>query len=655
MPSSASKTGPPLGIGSILEDRYELVDELGAGGFAIVYKARQLNIDRLVAVKLLNTFHDKEEQQSYEERFIREAKLAAQVHHPNVVTIHDFGISKHRPFMVMELLEGHDLYHEITRCGPMDPKRALPLFIDCLDALGVGHNKGIVHKDLKPPNLYLHMPSSRNESLRILDFGVAHFNRDERITQSQQVLGTPKYYAPEYVRTQQVSPALDVYQMGLILVETISGRAVVDSPDPYLCLLKHCQGDLEIPRPLLNSPLAPIIMRSLALDPAQRYPDAHAFRDALEQVPIDLVPATSLQTPVIRLSDTSGAQAQPILPPPSGARSSRDLTPTPWLDSQDGATRHNIEPPTEISANLPRSVELLLNDRENLPGPSSYPELQAVQPPQSQAAMRAVQPPPTPSQLHVQTPMRASASASAPLSASQRTPRPSQLPMRAPVVRTPSSSQRFPSSLPTPAPKVQVPAPPIPTNTLQSSPNSGPFPLPTASAPPQKTAPWFLASAGIGALALLTLIMAGVALFVVFKDPPASAPPSQPAMVVPVKTPDPGKAQNLAPSAVETPPPSDKPIELPDENIHVDELENHLGTDQPTKDAKKPTKTTPQPPKNTAAHKPANHTKKTSEKPTHKTGRPSSKVRLKIKTPKTKPKKAKGGGLQMLPVPGKAP
>ncbi|MDX9723066.1 MAG: serine/threonine-protein kinase [Myxococcota bacterium] len=302
-----------IGIGTVIDARYEVTSFLGEGGFATVYRARHLHMNREVAVKVLNLGSKVPRAEQFEERFRREAEAAAAIKHPNVVTIYDYGVygSSRQPYMVMDLLDGHDLDDEITASGPLAPPRALKLFLPVLDALGLGHESGIVHKDLKPSNLFLVKPGSASERLLILDFGVASITQGEtkRLTATGQVLGTPQYLAPEYVAKQLATPALDVYQMALILVETMTGTAVCDAGNPFQCMMKHCRAELEIPAALLTGPLGPALVKGLAVDPEERFPNAHAFRDALAGV--------HLPPGMAALSDEELTQLRRIPPPSS--------------------------------------------------------------------------------------------------------------------------------------------------------------------------------------------------------------------------------------------------------------------------------------------------------------------------------------------------
>ena len=289
--SQTQKRGP-FDVGSIIDGRYEIIGSLGQGATATVYKARQKHIERPVAIKVLKAMPlgDRTE---FEARFLREAQLAAQIRHPCVVTIHDFGFtdSGHHPHIVMELLSGHDLEEELTQFGLMKPERALPLFVDCLDAIGKGHELGIVHRDLKPANLFLSEPRTSSERMIVLDFGIAAVSGGDtsavgskRLTNAGELVGTPCYLAPEYITEQVVTPAVDVYQVGLILVEALTGITVVDDDNIYACINIHCNGDLPIPERIKASPLGPVIAKATALDPKARYVDARAFKDALAVV-----------------------------------------------------------------------------------------------------------------------------------------------------------------------------------------------------------------------------------------------------------------------------------------------------------------------------------------------------------------------------------
>ena len=290
-------TRPPLiSEGSVIDGRFELLRLVGQGGFATVYEARQINIGRKVAVKVLSLQHDlrPEQMDGFKERFVQEARAAAGIHHPDIVTIHDYGVVDQQPYIVMELLQGHDLGQEIELHGALSPARAIPLFIRCLDALQAAHDQTIVHKDLKPSNLFLTDVGSMVETLRILDFGIAAVldpddGESGRMTKTGEYVGTAMYCAPEYYDEGTVSPALDVYQMGLILAEMLTGRAVVDDR-PVRAIMRHIDGDVHCPEELRGSPIEPLIDRAMARQPRDRFPNAGAFRDALALINAAQIP-----------------------------------------------------------------------------------------------------------------------------------------------------------------------------------------------------------------------------------------------------------------------------------------------------------------------------------------------------------------------------
>ncbi len=311
-----------LEAGKLVQGRYKLAGLLGAGGFAKVFEAFDTNIERPVAIKFLDVHRSLSNPAAAKEvlaRFEREAKLAARIEHPNVVNIYDYGLlggGETVPFIVMERLSGHDLAEVLADGGPMSAERALPLFAGCLDALGKAHGEGIVHKDIKPSNLFVSNPGERDELLRLVDFGIAHIRSaaEARLTRTGEVLGTPQYFAPEYIADQRVTPALDVYQMGLVLVEMLSGRPVVDLDNSLLCMHAHSTGELEVPVGLVDSALGPVLRKALAYDETERYVDGYAFADALRDVDPSSIPAIPAQALVCRLgaerdsSEIVGAQ-----------------------------------------------------------------------------------------------------------------------------------------------------------------------------------------------------------------------------------------------------------------------------------------------------------------------------------------------------------
>ncbi len=283
--AAADVKGSTLPVGMKIDERYEITGILGTGGFATVYKAHHLMIDRDVALKVMDI--QKGVDKSYEDRFFREAKIAAKIHHNNVVQVYDFGFvsETHQPYIAMEMLRGHDLAHELANQGPLSPQRAFVLFRPVLDALAEGHRLGIVHKDLKPENLYLTDPGGPHEMMKVLDFGVARIDSGEvaKLTSAGQLLGTPRYLAPEYIKSQTVTPAIDVYQMALILSEALTGIPAV-SGDPFHAMMLHCQGDIRITEFLLDGEIGEVYKKAICIDHEMRYKNCEEFANALDSV-----------------------------------------------------------------------------------------------------------------------------------------------------------------------------------------------------------------------------------------------------------------------------------------------------------------------------------------------------------------------------------
>jgi serine/threonine protein kinase len=289
------KSLPP---GTIIEDLYRVEGVIGEGGMATVYAAQNVETGERVAVKVLDP--------RTKDGFLRELLLAARVKHPNVVRVHDYGLMNdpETPYLVMDLLEGKTLLRECRR-RPLGRHAAVELFDGILAALEVAHDKGVVHRDIKPSNLFLRGGTRMSERLVLLDFGIAsHVDDDD----DESFTGTPRYAPPEYLTRGQASPALDVYQVGLCLVEALTGVPVVEPLDPVGVMKVHLQGPLRVPSETLGDGLAEVIQRAIALDPEHRYGNAAEFRAALVALDEDA-----------RIFDDAPTLADEAPPPPTTA------------------------------------------------------------------------------------------------------------------------------------------------------------------------------------------------------------------------------------------------------------------------------------------------------------------------------------------------
>ena len=253
----------------ILNDRYQLEQTLGTGGMAIVYKAKDLMLERYVAVKALR--EDFSQDVAFRERFRQEAKAAANLSHPNIVTVHDFGLDQKHLFIVMEYMPGTDLKTLIKQKERFNITEALELMIQACGGVGYAHRAGLVHCDIKPHNMLV-TPEGR---LKVTDFGIARalstISPDER---SEVVWGSPHYFSPEQATGMPPSPASDVYSLGVILYEMLAGRLPFIASDSGELARMHRE-DLPVAPRYYNTSipakLEEIILKVLSKEPSARY------------------------------------------------------------------------------------------------------------------------------------------------------------------------------------------------------------------------------------------------------------------------------------------------------------------------------------------------------------------------------------------------
>jgi len=268
----------------VLAARYRIGQPLGQGGMANVYLAHDEELDRPVALKILadNLAGDA----TFRDRFEREARLAARLSHPNVVGVFDVGESEGRPFIVMEYVEGDTLAHELVRHGALPPARALELALQICSGLEAAHASGLVHRDVKPRNLLLRPDGV----LKIADFGIARAAESTRLTEIGTILGTAAYLAPEQAEGLEATPAADLYSVGAVLYELLTGRVPYAATSLVELLAKQQAGR---PAPIAGVPAAleRAVVRCLEPDPAERPPSAGALAAEL----------TAAQSPTIPL------------------------------------------------------------------------------------------------------------------------------------------------------------------------------------------------------------------------------------------------------------------------------------------------------------------------------------------------------------------
>src|SRR5438876_6508542 len=266
----------------VLGDRYQLQDPIGKGGMATIYRGRDRRMDRVVAVKVLREVYSTD--QKFVKRFQQEAKAASALQHPNIVQVYDYGQTDGNYYIVMELVEGTDLRRYLRSRGVLDVDRAIIIAHDVALGLSAAHRRGIVHRDVKPQNVLV----GRGGSIKLTDFGIASVYKDinaERLTTTGMTLGTVQYYAPEQAQGEIVSPAADVYALGIVMYEMLTGHPPFDGDSPVAVAMQHIQ---DVPTPLshLNPQIPPaleeIILRCLEKVPEMRYRDGSQLARALE-------------------------------------------------------------------------------------------------------------------------------------------------------------------------------------------------------------------------------------------------------------------------------------------------------------------------------------------------------------------------------------
>jgi len=228
-------------IGEIIEGRYKILSLIGEGGVGRVYKAQQLATGRLVAIKMLHR-HVLDDIASL--RFHQEAKVASAINHPNAATIYDFGQSDSGElYLAMEYVEGEDLSSRIKRLGQLPPPDVVDIFLQITDALNEAHENGIIHRDLKPSNVMLARSKKRQNVVKILDFGIAkQMDRGEQsLTKTGEIFGTPLYMSPEQCKGEQLTPAADIYSIGCMLYEALTGVPPHVGSNFMSIMSHHCQ------------------------------------------------------------------------------------------------------------------------------------------------------------------------------------------------------------------------------------------------------------------------------------------------------------------------------------------------------------------------------------------------------------------------------
>lgn len=299
--------------GMLLNNRYQLLERLGSGGMSDVFRARDLMLERSVAIKVLHEDYSNDE--AFQQRFRQEARAAANLSHPNIVTVHDFGFDHGQLFIVMEYIPGKDMKTILRQRGRFSVEEAIPLMVQACAGIGYAHRAGLVHCDVKPHNMIV-TPDAR---LKVTDFGIARalstIMPDER---ADVVWGSPQYFSPEQAAGEAPSPASDVYSLGVVLYEVLTGALPFTAPSSEELARMHLQTPPIPPSeyvPDIPSALEQIVLKVLSKEPAARYRTADQLGRVLLRFGTQRDERTAAalnMTPEV----TAYQRPEPVPPPP---------------------------------------------------------------------------------------------------------------------------------------------------------------------------------------------------------------------------------------------------------------------------------------------------------------------------------------------------
>ena len=274
-------------IGRLLDNRYEILEVIGVGGMAVVYKARCHRLNRLVAIKILKDEFSQDGE--FRDRFHAEGQAVAMLSHPNIVSVYDVSVADDADYIVMELIDGISLKQYMEKKGVLNWKETLHFAMQIGKALEHAHSRGIVHRDIKPHNVMV----LKNGSIKVADFGIARLMSKSN-TLTKEALGSVHYISPEQAKGGRVDNRSDLYSLGVVMYEMLSGRPPYDGESPVAVAFLHINGGAPLPttyNPNMPSGLEQIIMKAMSLEPNDRYPTATAMlydMDELRKNPVML-------------------------------------------------------------------------------------------------------------------------------------------------------------------------------------------------------------------------------------------------------------------------------------------------------------------------------------------------------------------------------
>ncbi|OAB30279.1 serine/threonine protein kinase [Paenibacillus macquariensis subsp. defensor] len=317
-------------IGHELGGRYEIIERIGGGGMALVYKAHDILLGRNVAIKVLRQqfVHDEE----FIRRFRREAQSAASLSHPNVVSIYDVGQEDEIHYIVMEYIEGYNLNEIIKERAPLQVEESVRIASQICDALDHAHQNQIIHRDIKPHNILI----GRNGRVKVTDFGIARAVTSTTITQTGSVIGSVHYFSPEHAKGVNTGEKSDLYSLGIVLYQMLTATLPFLGESPISVALKHLQEDFDDPRdtnPLIPQSVENVILRSMRKNPQERYQSA---KEMLKDLETCLLPERRNE-PRIQFSevDVDQTRAMPAIKPVSRGAVSNKRNKSSLFDEDD--------------------------------------------------------------------------------------------------------------------------------------------------------------------------------------------------------------------------------------------------------------------------------------------------------------------------------
>ena len=329
-------------IDTLFDGRYRIMRKLGAGGMADVYLAEDQELGRRVAIKILNGRHANDDQ--FIERFRREAKNAAALNHPNIVSIYDRGEAEDTYYIAMEFLDGRTLKELIVGRGAAPLNVAIEYARQILSALRFAHRHGIVHRDIKPHNVLV----DGEGRVKVTDFGIARAGTSQ-MTETGSIVGTAQYLSPEQARGGEIDPRSDLYSLGVVLYELLTGKTPFEGETPVEIAMKHLSNPPTPPsklRPDVPPALDKVVLRALAKNPDDRYQSAEEMEGDLDRVargaPVAAATSATRVLPAAAAVAAADATAATMIAPPARAR---DFPPPPLVEEEEVEERGGRDKP----------------------------------------------------------------------------------------------------------------------------------------------------------------------------------------------------------------------------------------------------------------------------------------------------------------------